>query len=89
VELVKPSIHWGPRLADSLSWVASGVVDRRREVIALAALLRLITRGPPILAIIGDYFTGRHSIRSAALGGACFVRGRSAAQRLFITQANI
>jgi vitamin B12/bleomycin/antimicrobial peptide transport system ATP-binding/permease protein len=64
VEPFKPSINWGHALADSISWVALAWLIAAVSVIALLALLRLITPwGRQFWRISGDYFTGRHSIR--------------------------
>jgi putative ATP-binding cassette transporter len=64
VELFKPSINWGHALADSLKWVALAWLITAVSVIALLALLRLITPwGRQFWRITGDYFTGRHSIQ--------------------------
>jgi putative ATP-binding cassette transporter len=64
VELFKPSINWGHALADSVSWVALVRLSTALSVIAVLALLRVITPwGHQFWRITGDYFTGRHSIR--------------------------
>jgi vitamin B12/bleomycin/antimicrobial peptide transport system ATP-binding/permease protein len=64
VELFKPSINWGHALADSSSWVALVWLITAVSVIAVLALLRLITPwGRQFWRISGGYFTGRHSIR--------------------------
>ncbi|MBO0883324.1 MAG: ABC transporter ATP-binding protein/permease, partial [Mycobacterium sp.] len=64
MQLFKPSIDWGHALADSLKWVALAWLITAVSVIAVLALLRLITPwGRQFWRITGDYFTGRHSIR--------------------------
>jgi vitamin B12/bleomycin/antimicrobial peptide transport system ATP-binding/permease protein len=64
VELFKPSIDWGHALADSLSWVALAWAISAVSVIAVLALLRMLTPwGHQFWRITGDYFIGRQSWR--------------------------
>jgi putative ATP-binding cassette transporter len=70
VELFKPSINWGHALADSLSWVALAWLISAVSVIAVLALLRLVTPwGHQFWRITGDYFIGRRSWRVWAMLG--------------------
>jgi vitamin B12/bleomycin/antimicrobial peptide transport system ATP-binding/permease protein len=70
VEPFKPSINWGHALADSLSWVALAWLITAVSMIAVLALLRLLTPwGRQYWRITGGYFTGRHSIRVWLLVG--------------------
>src|SRR5438270_1154036 len=68
VEPFKPSINWGHALADSISWVALVWLITAVSVIAVLALLRVVTPwGRQFWLITGSYFSGRHSIRVCML----------------------
>lgn len=63
-KLFKPSIDWGHALADSLVWIAVAWAISAVGVIAVLALLRVVTPwARQLWQITGAYFTGRDSVR--------------------------
>ncbi|BBY08748.1 ABC transporter ATP-binding protein/permease [Mycobacterium noviomagense] len=64
MELFKPSIDWSHALVDSLRWIALAWVISAVCVVAVLALLRLLTPwGRQFWRITGGYFVGRRSVR--------------------------
>jgi putative ATP-binding cassette transporter len=60
----KPSIEWGHALAGSLVWIAAAWAISAVCVIAVVAVLRVVTPwGRQFWRISGAYFTGRDSLR--------------------------
>ena len=63
MELFKPSIDWSHALVDSLRWIALAWVISAVCVVAVLALLRLLTPwGRQFWRITGGYFVGRRSL---------------------------
>jgi putative ATP-binding cassette transporter len=62
-KLFKPSIDWGHALADSLVWIAMAWAISAVCVIAVLALLRMVTPwARQFWRVSGAYFTGRDSV---------------------------